>query len=168
MSEETGSDSPQGRRAFIWSASTIAMAGGLAGSYGTFAVMAGRFLYPSETGGKAWQFVAEAHRIALGDAMMYQVPDGSLVTITRQGSGMEAKDFLALSSICPHLGCRVHWESHKKRFFCPCHNGIFDPGGSPVSGPPAEAGQTLPKYPLKIDSGLLFIEVPLGGESGVS
>ena len=33
----------------------------------------------------------------------------------------------------------------------------------PADGPPADAGQSLVKYPLRVDNGLLFIEVPLEG-----
>ncbi len=75
---------------------------------------------------------------------------------------------MALSSTCPHLGCKVHWEAPENRFFCPCHNGAFDPSGRAIAGPPAEAGQSLGRYPLRIEGGLLYIEVPTerlpGGE----
>ena len=47
--------------------------------------------------------------------------------------------FEAYSSTCPHLGCRVHWESEEGNFFCPCHRGVFDERGVGVSGPPADA-----------------------------
>ena len=75
-------------------------------------------------------------------------------------------DFIALSSVCPHLGCRVHWQSQESRFFCPCHNGSFDPQGKPTGGPPLAAGQSLPKYPLKVEHGLLFIEMPIHSVGG--
>ena len=75
-------------------------------------------------------------------------------------------DFVAFSSICPHLGCQVNWELQNDRFFCPCHNGVFDRDGNATGGPPAAAGQRLPRYPLKIENGLLFIEVQL--ESAVA
>ncbi len=70
-----------------------------------------------------------------------------------------------LSNVCPHLGCRVHWEAQKNHFMCPCHNGVFDAVGIATAGPPAEAGQRLARYPLKVESGMLFIEVPLAAVS---
>jgi Rieske Fe-S protein len=88
-------------------------------------------------------------------------PAGDNVLITRQGQGEAAGDFIALSSTCPHLGCRVHWESAENRFFCPCHNGTFDRGGSATGGPPAAEHKNLPRYPLRVENGLLFINVPL-------
>jgi len=66
----------------------------------------------------------------------------------------------ALSSTCPHLGCQVRWEAQNDRFFCPCHNGVFDQSGVATAGPPGEAGQSLPKYELKVEDGLLHIAVP--------
>ena len=146
------------RRGFLL---TAAVAGGLAASYGTFAAIAGRFLFPARPRPKGWLFVADLARLKPGDAVDWRTPAGAPVTIARHGSAGTADDFIALSSTCPHLGCQVHWEGHRNRFFCPCHNGVFDPSGKAIAGPPAEAGQSLPRYPLKVEKGLLFIEVPL-------
>jgi menaquinol-cytochrome c reductase iron-sulfur subunit len=33
------------------------------------------------------------------------------------------RDFIAMSNICTHLGCRVRWISDRQELFCPCHNG---------------------------------------------
>ena len=37
----------------------------------------------------------------------------------------------------------------------------FDKAGQPISGPPKDSNKPLPRYPLKVENGLLFIEVPL-------
>ncbi len=139
------------------------MLGGLVASYGTFAYMAGRFLYPSGDAPSGWMFVAEAQSLRVGESIRYRAPDGAPVNIARVASSGRLEDFLALSSTCPHLGCQVHWEARNNRFFCPCHNGAFDSGGTATEGPPAEAGQSLPRYELRLEEGLLFINVPLGG-----
>ncbi len=39
--------------------------------------------------------------------------------------------------------------------------GTFDAQGAGTGGPPGDAGMELPRYPLKVDGGLLFIEVPV-------
>ena len=135
------------------------MAGGLIASYGTFFAYAGRYLYPAHPADKAWMFVAEIANKALGWSSDFRLPSGASVVITRQGTEGNAGDFLALSSVCPHLGCQVHWEQVNNRFFCPCHNGVFDASGKGTGGPPGEAGQSLPEYPLKVEYGLLYIEV---------
>jgi len=155
------SESAPDRRDFLSTFSTVAMAGGLVGGYGTFAVLAGRYLFPTNVE-TPWLFVAEANSIQPGDSLAFESPTGVRVAIARRGAdgprhSAETDDFIALSSICPHLGCRVHWESHNNRFFCPCHNGVFDPEGKPVSGPPKAAEQELPRYPLKVEGGLLYV-----------
>lgn len=153
------------RRDFLSTCSTVAMAGGLMAGYGTFAVVAGRYVFPAPAQ-TPWLFVAEASSIQPGDSVAFESPTGVRVAITRRPSDepsreIKTEDFIALSSVCPHLGCRVHWESHNQRFFCPCHNGVFDPEGQPVSGPPKAAGQELSRYPLNVEGGLLYIAMSI-------
>ena len=156
-------DAPQGdddRRGFLRNASKAAMAAGLVGGYGGFAAIAGRYLYPARTGEVLWQFVTEVDAIEVGQALRYQGPSGETINITRRAREGTAEDFIALSSTCPHLGCQVRWEGQNNRFFCPCHNGVFDPSGKATGGPPGEAGQSLPRYDLKVENGILHIAVP--------
>lgn len=148
------------RRGFLTTASGLAMSIGLALSYGTFGTMLGRFVYPASSKNRSWLFVCPVNKLQVNQAMDFVTPAGGKIAIARQGAGTEASDFLALSSVCPHLGCQVHWEGAEERFFCPCHNGAFDRQGIAISGPPKDAHQTLVQYPLKVEKGLLFIEAP--------
>lgn len=154
-------DSPgEDRRKFLGKASGAAMVAGLAGGYGAFGAVALRFLYPSSADTRIWQFVVETDRVQVGESIRYRGPSGETVNIARQARNGDADDFIALSSVCPHLGCQVRWESQNNRFYCPCHNGVFDPTGVATHGPPAEAGQLLSRYPLQVTDGLLHISVP--------
>ena len=135
------------------------MATGLVAGYGAFAGMAVRYLYPAKPDPQGWLFVAAASELKKGEAVLWKAPDGSDVGVTRRADGDAVDAFLALSTTCPHLGCKVHWEPQKDRFFCPCHNGAFDPTGRPTEGPPAKANQWLPRYPLKVEEGLLYVRV---------
>lgn len=135
------------------------MLGGLTAGYGTCAAYAGRYLYPANPSPRVWQFLVEVDRLRAGDSIHYQAPDGQRIAVARQAETGGASDFIALGSTCPHLGCQVHWEAANRRFFCPCHNGVFDAEGRGVAGPPQ--GMALPRFPLKIEAGLLYIEVPL-------
>jgi len=146
------------RRSFL---ATAVMTGGLVAGYGTFAMMAGRYLYPAHPADTSWLFVQDLRSLKAGDSLVYRTPAGATVAVARLGSAGTDADFLALSSTCPHLGCQVHWESQNNRFFCPCHNGAFDPSGKAIAGPPADAGQSLLRYPLKVENGLLYIRVPV-------
>ena len=65
------------------------------------------------------------------------------------------RDFVALSNICTHLGCRVRWVADQERFFCPCHNGVYDKNGNVVSGPPP---RPLDHYEVKIENNQLYIK----------
>lgn len=46
------------------------------------------------------------------------------------------QEYVVMSNVCTHLGCRVRWIPEKDGFYCPCHNGVFAKDGSVVSGPP--------------------------------
>jgi nitrite reductase/ring-hydroxylating ferredoxin subunit len=149
------------RRPFLVTASGLAMSGGLLAAYGTFGVMLGRFVYPAAAHNRGWLFVCTVDALKPGEALDFTTPAGAKIVIARQGEGSDAESFLALSSVCPHLGCRVHWESQNDRFFCPCHNGAFDKSGGPIAGPPQAANQSLMRFPLKVENGVLYLEAPL-------
>ncbi len=140
--------------------STALMVAGLVGGYGLFAWLSARFMLPARLGAVHQLFVARVSDMQVGSTLLYQTPDGRTVNITRRSAGAAADDFIALSSTCPHLGCQVRWEPQNNRYFCPCHNGTFDPGGKATGGPPGDAGQSLPRYALRVDQGLLYIDVP--------
>ena len=157
----THASSPEGqRRGFLGDLSRAAMTVGLVGGYGGLALVAGRYLYPARPADRIWQFVATVDSMAVGDARLFRAPSGESINVVRQAANGDAGDFIALSSTCPHLGCQVHWEPQNDRYFCPCHNGTFDPSGTATGGPPADAGQDLPRYPLRLEGASLFIEVP--------
>lgn len=139
-----------------WLASAL-MGVGLLASYGTLVGQTLSFLLP--TG-----LASRKRRIFVGPVAAFQ-PD--IVRTIRDLEGNEVlikrtKDgFQAFSSTCPHLGCKVHWEADARRFFCPCHNGVFNADGVAISGPPADAGQSLYPAPLVVDeeSQVVYLEV---------
>lgn len=67
------------------------------------------------------------------------------------------REYIAMSNICTHLGCRVRWIEDQGEFFCPCHNGIFAKDGSVVSGPPP---RPLDRFDVKVEDDQLYV---LGG-----
>ncbi len=68
-----------------------------------------------------------------------QLPDGEL---------------LAHSNICTHLSCIAHWQAEEQRFFCPCHDGVYDRMGNVVSGPPP---RPLDRYQVKVEDGQIWV-----------
>ncbi len=171
MNDKTAKDDDVNRRSFLSNASNTFMVGGLASSYGTFVYCAGKYLMPTRAADLGeWQFLATAEELRDANSMTYRSPSGVNVVVASHGDANEDK-FLALSSVCPHLGCMVHWESQNDRFFCPCHNGVFDRRGVATEGPPASAKQSLTEFPVKVENGLVYVRVPTenvtdGGPSG--
>lgn len=139
-----------------WLAS-LAMGVGLIASYGTFAVQGLLFLLPQ-------RLKAPTRRLYAGQADQFQIGalqgvldlQGNEILVKRDKQGLRA-----FNSTCPHLGCRVHWQADQQRFFCPCHNGVFNADGVAIAGPPAAAGQSLAQVPLEVDqkSGVVYLEV---------
>jgi Rieske Fe-S protein len=64
-------------------------------------------------------------------------------------------DFLVLSNVCTHLGCRVRWVDDQDGFFCPCHNAVFGPGGEVRQGPPP---RPLDRFESMVEDGQLFFK----------
>ena len=64
------------------------------------------------------------------------------------------QESLVLSSICPHLGCTVSWQSDKNHFFCPCHGSVFNREGKRVAGP---APRGMDPLPTKTEDGDLLV-----------
>ena len=80
--------------------------------------------------------------------LVAQVPVGTgyptppvprVVYVVKKPSG----ETLALSNICTHMQCDVHWDPALANFLCPCHGGLYDIDGKNVGGPPP---QPLPQW----------------------
>jgi menaquinol-cytochrome c reductase iron-sulfur subunit len=70
----------------------------------------------------------------------------------------DGQNYIAMSNICTHLGCRVRWIQEQEQFLSPCHNGVFDKLGYVVSGPPP---RPLDVYQTKIEDGNIYIQLPV-------
>lgn len=44
-------------------------------------------------------------------------------------------ELFAVSSVCTHMGCKVHWNSVETSWDCPCHGSRFRPDGAVIEGP---------------------------------
>ncbi|MCP4199868.1 MAG: Rieske (2Fe-2S) protein [Proteobacteria bacterium] len=113
-----------------------------------------RYLYPTKVTNEQRLFVGLRSEMPPGSAMIYEAPGGRTVNIVRGTKG-----FIALSDICPHLGCRVHWESQNEEFVCPCHDGHFDANGVATAGPPADTGMSLPQYEIVEEGDMVFLKM---------
>jgi cytochrome b6-f complex iron-sulfur subunit len=63
---------------------------------------------------------------------------------------------VALSGICTHLRCVLHWDAERSIVACPCHAGAFDLRGNVLAGPP---GEPLPQYHAEVRGGEIVIHL---------
>jgi glycine/D-amino acid oxidase-like deaminating enzyme/nitrite reductase/ring-hydroxylating ferredoxin subunit len=59
---------------------------------------------------------------------------GKLVAAYRD----ERNELHAVSAVCTHLGCIVHWNHADRTWDCPCHGSRFDIDGTAVAAPATE------------------------------
>jgi menaquinol-cytochrome c reductase iron-sulfur subunit len=113
---------------------------------------------------EVWIPVGSTSKVELGTPTLFKaniVRQTGWITNEEQLSAYllteDGRDYVAMSNICTHLGCRVRWIADQSQFFCPCHNAIFAKDGSVVSGPPP---RPLDRFEVKVEAGTLYI---LGG-----
>ena len=135
----------------------LLMTVGLVLSYGLLGIQGIAFLLPKRLKPRTRRlFAGHESSYPLGGVRTIYDLRGDTILVKRDAGG-----FRAFSSTCPHLGCHVHWVESEKHFLCPCHNGVFDPDGVAIAGPPADAHQRLAAVPLELDpqSGVVYLEV---------
>jgi nitrite reductase/ring-hydroxylating ferredoxin subunit len=134
---------------FMWG--SLATAAGLLGLEGLLFLLPERLRSPTRP-----LFAGNLDKYRVGGVQSFFDLQGSEILVKRGPT-----DFKAFSTVCPHLGCRVHWEPENNRFFCPCHRGTFDENGIATGGPPKEDGQILPEVPVTVDedSEVVYLEV---------
>lgn len=66
------------------------------------------------------------------------------------GAGPDG-DIVGFSTVCPHKGFPLNYDSSDRSFNCPGHYSRFDPeaGGQQIHG---QATQNLPQYMLRVDA----------------
>lgn len=129
------------RRTFL--SRVVAVVQGAMGAIVT-AVVGGAALAPSFAGARrSWQRAASVSdidadvptpitlRLIRQDGYR-QVVDRRVVYVQKDG----ASGVRVLDSTCTHLGCRTRYDEAQRRFFCPCHGGVYDLDGTVVDGPP--------------------------------
>ena len=72
----------------------------------------------------------ELSSLAPGDSAIVKV-EGETFAAYRAPDG----ELFAVSSVCTHMGCKVHWNSVETSWDCPCHGSRFRPDGTVIEGP---------------------------------
>ena len=66
----------------------------------------------------------------------------------------EYNEYIAVSTLCMHLGCPVRFTAAAQRFICPCHGGVYDFVGKVTGGPPV---RPLDRFYTRVEDGTVFI-----------
>jgi arsenite oxidase small subunit len=75
-----------------------------------------------------------AERVMLGSFLYFSYPTANDPAVLVRAHGGE---YLAYSRKCAHLGCSVDFDSQRRCFKCPCHQGAYDTRtGYAMYGPP--------------------------------
>ncbi|MHB8490428.1 MAG: QcrA and Rieske domain-containing protein [Candidatus Dormibacteria bacterium] len=83
-------------------------------------------------------------------------PTTRVVYVVRKSDG----DVLALSNICTHMQCDVHWDAQLQQFLCPCHGGLYNMDGVNVGGPPPQPlAQWVHRFAVDPITGAQTLEV---------
>jgi len=78
--------------------------------------------------------IARSEDVPVGGIKLFHYPSqNDPCVLVRLGQN----DWVAFEQKCTHLSCPVIPQPEQRRFFCPCHEGVFDIAtGEPISGPP--------------------------------
>lgn len=76
---------------------------------------------------------------------------GVLFELRRQGDTVQA-----ISLLCSHQMCHLEWRADDRRYFCPCHEGLFAEDGTVVYGPPK---RPLRRLDFVVEDGQVVLDV---------
>lgn len=77
---------------------------------------------------------APLEEIGPGEGRLVQLGGEKLAVFRDDGGALHA-----VSPICTHLGCQVHWNAGDKSWDCPCHGSRYSPTGEVLHGPAVKA-----------------------------
>jgi cytochrome b6-f complex iron-sulfur subunit len=90
----------------------------------------------------------KASEIPDGSGKIYQFNEDKVIVVNKAGA------LTAVSAVCTHLGCLVHWDNGVGQFLCPCHGAKYKLTGEIISGPQPKP---LKLYKAKIDGDTIVI-----------
>jgi cytochrome b6-f complex iron-sulfur subunit len=115
------------------------------------AVPAAVFLWPAGSAGPGERYLDLDVADMQPNSGRVVLDGGKPILVVRKADG----EFIALSAVCTHLGCLVHWSPAERHILCPCHAAVFSADGDVVSGPPPRA---LAVYPTRMVAERLRIQ----------
>jgi menaquinol-cytochrome c reductase iron-sulfur subunit len=162
MTEEVSSKDEIGRRKFLGGIIGI-VAGTVAALVGIPAV--GYVVSPGVKSQSTEEWItlgplsSLAPGVPTGFPFSRSIADGWVQT-TQTGTAyaltLDGQSVTVLSDVCPHLSCRVSFQSDTQTFICPCHAAVFSATGTVISGPPP---RPLDAFESRIENGQIQIKL---------
>jgi cytochrome b6-f complex iron-sulfur subunit len=90
----------------------------------------------------------KASEVPDGTGKIYQFNEDKVIVVNKGGA------LTAVSAVCTHLGCLVHWDNAANDLACPCHGAKYKQTGEIISGPQPKP---LKVYKAKIDGDSIII-----------
>ncbi len=90
----------------------------------------------------------KAAEVPDGTGKIYQFNEDKVIVVNKGGS------LTAVSAVCTHLGCLVHWDNGAGQLACPCHGAKYKQTGEIISGPQPKP---LKLYKAKIQGADIII-----------
>lgn len=119
--------------------------------------------------GSQWIAVARTDELEGGEAVPFELPDGSACFVVRlndtaeHGVGPQSR-IVAFSSVCPHMGCPLGLDGVDAATGCigpcGCHQSLFDlrRDGGMVYG---RAASNLPRIELRVEGEQVLARAPV-------
>ena len=76
-----------------------------------------------------FQSVCKVEELLEGEGRTVEIGGKLIAVFLDQGQ------YFAIDNVCPHMGCKVHWNSVETSWDCPCHGSRFRPDGTVIEGP---------------------------------
>lgn len=94
--------------------------------------------------------IARQAELREGEPRYFAYPPGEQAVLVRTRDG----ELVAFSQRCTHLSCAVVYQPEASRFYCPCHDGVFEVRtGVPIAGPPR---RPLARIALEREGGVVY------------
>ncbi|MDH5477430.1 MAG: Rieske 2Fe-2S domain-containing protein [Nitrospinota bacterium] len=151
MSSDTSTEGMDGTRRGFFATMALAFFGSVSAL--GFAYPLGMYLWPRERkvkGAGERSMKIPLSDVPIGEARFVRFL-GKPAVVVRPNE----QQVIALSPICPHLGCIVKWREKEKEFLCPCHGGRFDSKGIVLGGPPPFP---LPPFSSSVEAEYIVIK----------
>lgn len=103
------------------------------------------------TGAPPVRRVARVDAVPVGGSLVFEYPEAGWEAILVR---LDESRFVAFDQSCTHLQCPVLAQVDRGRFYCPCHEGVFDlESGRPIAGPPE---RPLTRIVLDVRGGYVY------------